>query len=251
MKAERPPEEIPLVAVPPRSDGGSRDASPELELQRPRSGMSLNKSDMAIHRVDLSQHDIGMAAMPTSDHHEIQMPLSTNTSPPTGSLEISPGSSPPPTSLDTDRSLSKIKKANFPEQRNAAPLSVLTDGSLLSDHHHQKDEGTPSKPTATYFTAQSLRSTIHYARLDCIIALILAMAINATILIVGASAFWANGYTEVEELQDAHRSLDKFVGHGTGTLFALALLASGQSSTLTGTMAGQVGVIKQGKYLIP
>lgn len=85
-----------------------------------------------------------------------------------------------------------------------------------------------------------IKQTVNYAMMDVIFALMFAFLINSAILIVGASAFHANGITDVAELQDAYNSLNKTIGHGTGTLFAIALLASGQSSTITGTMAGQI-----------
>jgi len=63
--------------------------------------------------------------------------------------------------------------------------------------------------------------------------------VNASILIVAASVFFRNGIV-VEELQQAHATLQPLMGGAAAFLFALALLASGQSSTLTGTLAGQI-----------
>lgn len=85
------------------------------------------------------------------------------------------------------------------------------------------------------------REALKFATLDVIIALIIAFFINAAILITSAAVFHHNGYTEVAELQDAHRLLAPLTGAGIASvLFALALLASGQSSTLTATLAGQI-----------
>ena len=82
---------------------------------------------------------------------------------------------------------------------------------------------------------------IKFATLDSTFALMFALFINAGILIVAAAAFHTNGHTEVAEIQDAHRLLSPVLGVGVAsTLFALALLASGQNSTLTGTLAGQI-----------
>lgn len=82
---------------------------------------------------------------------------------------------------------------------------------------------------------------IRFATLDSGFALMLALFINAAILIVAAATFHTHGQTDVAEIQDAHRLLSPMLGVGlASTLFALALLASGQNSTLTGTLAGQI-----------
>jgi manganese transport protein len=68
-----------------------------------------------------------------------------------------------------------------------------------------------------------------------------AMLINSAILVLAAAVFHRAGRYEVTELKDAHRLLTPLLGSvGAGTAFAAALLAAGQSATLTGTMAGQV-----------
>ena len=85
------------------------------------------------------------------------------------------------------------------------------------------------------------REAIRYATVDSTIALLIALCINAAILIVAAAAFHTHGHTEVTELQDAHKMLAPLVGAGAASLlFAVALLASGQNSTITGTLAGQI-----------
>jgi manganese transport protein len=68
-----------------------------------------------------------------------------------------------------------------------------------------------------------------------------ALFINSAILIVAAVAFHRTGHHEIAEIQDAYKMLSPMLGVGVaGTVFALALLASGQNSTLTGTLAGQI-----------
>jgi manganese transport protein len=85
------------------------------------------------------------------------------------------------------------------------------------------------------------RTAIGMLRADTIISLTLAMLINGAILILAGGAFHASGHHEVTEIQDAYRLLAPIVGVGfAGTLFAITLLASGQSATFTGTVAGQV-----------
>src|SRR6188768_3286921 len=90
-------------------------------------------------------------------------------------------------------------------------------------------------------TSAGKREAVRYAFLDSTIALSFALFINAAILIVAAATFHRSGNTQVAEIQDAHRLLTPLLGvAGASTVFALALLASGQNSTLTGTLAGQI-----------
>jgi manganese transport protein len=89
--------------------------------------------------------------------------------------------------------------------------------------------------------AEGKREAVRFAFLDSTIALTFALFINASILIVAAATFHTTGNTEVAEIQDAYQLLSPLLGVGAAsTVFALALLASGQSSTLTGTLAGQI-----------
>jgi manganese transport protein len=79
------------------------------------------------------------------------------------------------------------------------------------------------------------------ARIDTIGSLALALLVNAAILILAAAAFHQSGHADVVEIQDAYHLLDPLVGGALASvLFGVALLASGQSSTFTGTIAGQV-----------
>jgi manganese transport protein len=85
------------------------------------------------------------------------------------------------------------------------------------------------------------REALKFATADVVVALLFAFLVNAAILIVSGAVFHARGHSGVAELQDAHRLLSPLLGSGVASfLFALALLASGQSSTLTATMAGQI-----------
>jgi manganese transport protein len=90
-------------------------------------------------------------------------------------------------------------------------------------------------------TPEGRREAIKFATLDSTIALMFALFINAAILIVSAAAFHTRGQHDVAEIQDAYKLLSPTLGvTGAGVLFAVALLASGQNSTLTGTLAGQI-----------
>ena len=85
------------------------------------------------------------------------------------------------------------------------------------------------------------REAIRYATIDSTVALMLALFINAAILIVAASTFHEAGHFEVAEIQDAYHLLTPLLGASVAsTLFAVALLASGQNSTITATLAGQI-----------
>jgi manganese transport protein len=89
-------------------------------------------------------------------------------------------------------------------------------------------------------TADGKREAVRFAFIDSTIALSFAFFVNAAILIVAAATFHTSGHAEVAEIQDAHKLLSPLLGAGASTAFALALLASGQNSTLTGTLAGQI-----------
>ena len=90
-------------------------------------------------------------------------------------------------------------------------------------------------------TPAGRRTAVRYAFLDSTIALSFALFINAAILIVAAATFHRTGHAEVAEIQDAYQLLTPLLGvAGASAVFALALLASGQNSTLTGTLAGQI-----------
>lgn len=89
--------------------------------------------------------------------------------------------------------------------------------------------------------AEGKREAVRFAFADSTIALTFALFINAAILIVAAATFHRTGNTQVAEIQDAHQLLSPLLGvTGASAVFALALLASGQNSTLTGTLAGQI-----------
>jgi manganese transport protein len=90
-------------------------------------------------------------------------------------------------------------------------------------------------------TPKGKREAIFYGTIDSSAALSFALFINSAILIVAAATFYRSGHHEVAEIQDAYKLLSPLLGMGAASiLFAVALLASGQNSTLTGTLAGQV-----------
>ena len=82
---------------------------------------------------------------------------------------------------------------------------------------------------------------IKFATIDSTVALMFALLVNGAILVLAAAAFHWSGHQDVAEIQDAFKLLSPLLGVGAASiLFAVALLASGQNSTLTGTLAGQV-----------
>ena len=90
-------------------------------------------------------------------------------------------------------------------------------------------------------TEAGKRSAIKFATIDSTVALFLAFFVNAAILVTAAAAFHGKGHENVADIADAHKLLTPVLGAGAASVvFAIALLASGQSSTLTGTLAGQI-----------
>ncbi|MCC6373020.1 MAG: Nramp family divalent metal transporter [Bacteroidia bacterium] len=90
-------------------------------------------------------------------------------------------------------------------------------------------------------TPTDIKKAIRFNVADSAIALNLALFVNAAILILSASTFFKNGKHDVVEIQDAHQLLAPMLGSALApVLFAIALIAAGQSSTITGTLAGQV-----------
>jgi len=90
-------------------------------------------------------------------------------------------------------------------------------------------------------TSSGKAEAIKFATIDSTVALMFALFINAAILIVSAATFHTRGQHGVAEIQDAYQLLSPTLGMGAASIiFAIALLASGQNSTLTGTLAGQI-----------
>ncbi len=106
------------------------------------------------------------------------------------------------------------------------PHNLYLHSSIVQTRRHGVDEG-------------GKRAAIRFNTIDTVAALGLAFFVNASILVLAAATFHRSG-TVVEELQDAHALLAPMLGGFAATAFAVALLASGQSSTITGTLAGQI-----------
>ena len=107
------------------------------------------------------------------------------------------------------------------------PHNLYLHSSLVQTRKHGKDE-------------KGIREAIRFNFIDTAIALNVAFFVNAAILILAAAAFHRQGYFEVAEIDQAYVLLGDLFGNLSPVLFAVALIAAGQSSTITGTLAGQI-----------
>ncbi|MCX6200497.1 MAG: Nramp family divalent metal transporter [Bacteroidetes bacterium] len=108
------------------------------------------------------------------------------------------------------------------------PHNLYLHSSLVQTRRNKKDDA-------------GIRTALKYNFIDSAIALNLAFFVNASILILAATVFFKNGLHNIVEIQDAHNMLAPLLGEKLAPiLFAVALIASGQSSTITGTLAGQI-----------
>ena len=108
------------------------------------------------------------------------------------------------------------------------PHNLYLHSSIVQTRHFANDE-------------RSRQQAVRLSTLDTVVSLSLALGINAAILTLAAAAFHATGHRGVVEIQDAYHLLDPLVGGALASvIFGIALLASGQSSTFTGTIAGQI-----------
>ena len=108
------------------------------------------------------------------------------------------------------------------------PHNLYLHSSIVQTRHVQPTEA-------------GKREAVRFATFDTVLSLSLALLVNAAIMILAASAFNSSGHKEVTDIADAYRLLEPIVGSAlAATLFAVALLAAGQSSTFTGTIAGQI-----------
>jgi manganese transport protein len=87
---------------------------------------------------------------------------------------------------------------------------------------------------------EDARTLLRYTRIDVLVAMSIAGVINMSMLIMAAATFFKTGQQNVDSLEGAHETLEPILGGASATLFALALLASGLSSSAVGTMSGQV-----------
>jgi manganese transport protein len=89
-------------------------------------------------------------------------------------------------------------------------------------------------------TDEDARTLMRYTRIDVVLAMTIAGLINVAMLVMAASTFFRSGLNDVDSLEGAHRTLEPILGGASSVLFALALIASGLSSSAVGTLSGQV-----------
>ena len=89
-------------------------------------------------------------------------------------------------------------------------------------------------------TDDDARTLLRYTRIDVLIAMSIAGLINVAMLVMAAATFYVTGHTHVVSLETAHQTLAPILGGASSALFALALVASGLSSSAVGTLSGQV-----------
>ena len=107
------------------------------------------------------------------------------------------------------------------------PHNLYLHSSLVQTRRHARDE-------------KGIKQALRFNFIDTTVALNVAFLVNAAILILAAAAFHRSGYTDVAEIEQAHELLGNLFGKLSPALFAIALIAAGQSSTVTGTLAGQI-----------
>ena len=133
-----------------------------------------------------------------------------------------------------------VPRSQIIRQPEMLYLAVSIIGATVMPHNlylHSSIVQTRSWQKSLLNPAQAIR----YAKLDSTLALVGAFFINASILIVAAATFHYSGNQQVAEIEDAYRLLAPLLGTGLASvLFGIALLASGQSSTFTGTLANQI-----------
>src|SRR5204863_3653793 len=89
-------------------------------------------------------------------------------------------------------------------------------------------------------TDEEAHTLYRYTRIDVLIAMSIAGLINVAMLVIAATVFFGHGLNHIEKLEGAHRTLEPILGGASSFLFALALTASGLSSSTVGTLSGQV-----------
>lgn len=138
--------------------------------------------------------------------------------------------------------MGEVVKGFIPSLPNntALYLAIGIIGATVMPHNlylHSSLVQTRKYGTKTADIKQAIRFNIF----DSVIALNFAFLVNAAILILAGAAFYSQGYFNISEIQDAHKMLEPLIGSKLAPiLFAIALIAAGQSSTITGTLAGQV-----------
>ncbi|MBR8313248.1 Nramp family divalent metal transporter [Burkholderia dolosa] len=126
------------------------------------------------------------------------------------------------------------------DRKDAIVLALGIVGATIMPHNLYLHSSVVQTRHVVGGTRGVIRDTLALVRVDTCVSLFVAMLVNAAILIVAGAAFHATGKTDVADIEQAYRLIVPIAGGAAALLFGIALLASGQSSTLTGTIAGQV-----------
>ncbi|XJO71620.1 hypothetical protein BDV3_001105 [Batrachochytrium dendrobatidis] len=106
-------------------------------------------------------------------------------------------------------------------------------------HEVASDTDSTNTEQRLFNSPISISTSVRMSTIDAILALTIALVVNSSILIVAAANFHSVGRTDIADISDAHNLIAQMLGPAAGVIFAVGLLLSGQSSTITGTLAGQ------------
>lgn len=126
------------------------------------------------------------------------------------------------------------------DRKDAIVLALGIVGATIMPHNLYLHSSVVQTRRVVGVAGDAIKETLAMVRIDTWISLVVAMLVNAAILVLAGAAFHATGQTGVADIEQAYRLITPIVGGAAAWLFGIALLASGQSSTLTGTIAGQV-----------
>ncbi|KWK21841.1 divalent metal cation transporter [Burkholderia stagnalis] len=126
------------------------------------------------------------------------------------------------------------------DRKDAIVLALGIVGATIMPHNLYLHSSVVQTRRVVGGARGTIRDTLALVRIDTFVSLFVAMLVNAAILILAGAAFHATGQTAVTDIEQAYRLITPIAGGAAALLFGIALLASGQSSTLTGTIAGQV-----------
>ncbi|VVD86406.1 Nramp family divalent metal transporter [Pandoraea anhela] len=126
------------------------------------------------------------------------------------------------------------------DRRDAIVLALGIVGATIMPHNLYLHSSVVQTRRVVGGKLGDVRDTLALVRIDTWGSLLIAMCVNGAILILAGSVFHANGQTNVTDIEQAYQLITPIAGGAAAFMFGIALLASGQSSTLTGTIAGQV-----------
>lgn len=127
---------------------------------------------------------------------------------------------------------------NFPDSESVLLATGILGATVMPHAIYLHSSLVQNRITAT--TDEAKRRLFRFTQIDASVAMVLAGLVNAGMLVMAAATFWRSGHTGIGSIEEAHLTLAPLLGKASQSIFALSLLASGLSSTVVGTMAGQV-----------